>query len=67
MSAHLKELMEDCEHFGWPMVRAYHAVWLQHIDQGRATWDNEATHLKLLQIPGLAQAGPQFSDQLYPC
>ena len=46
MSAHLKELMEDGEHFGWPTVRAYHAVWLQHIEQGRATWDDENTRLK---------------------
>ena len=37
MSAHLKELMEDCGIFGWPTVRAYHAMWLQHIEQGRAT------------------------------
>ena len=43
MSAHLKEIMEDCETFRWPMVRAYHAVWLQHLEQGRATWDDEAT------------------------
>ena len=44
MSAHLKEIME-C--FGWPMVRVYHAVWIQHIEQGRATWDDETTCLKL--------------------
>ena len=36
MWVHLKELMEDGECFGWPTVRAYHAVWLQHIEQGRA-------------------------------
>ena len=46
MSAHLKEFMEDGETFGWP-VRAYHAVWLQHIEQGRATWEDETTRLKL--------------------
>ena len=36
-SAHLKELMEDDKHFGWPTVRANHAMWLQQIEQGRAT------------------------------
>ena len=35
MSDHLKELMEDGETFMWPMVRAYNAVWLQHIEQCR--------------------------------
>ena len=47
MSTHLKKLMEDGETAGWPMVRAYHAVWLQHIEQGRATWEDETTRLKL--------------------
>ena len=32
MSTHLKEIMEDGETFGWPVVRAYHAFWLQHLD-----------------------------------
>ena len=36
MSAHLKEIMEDGETFGWPMVRAYHKVWLQHLEHYRA-------------------------------
>ena len=36
MWVHLKELMEDGERFGWPNVRAYYAVWLQHIEQGRS-------------------------------
>ena len=39
--------MEDGEHFGWPTVRAYHAVWLQNIEQSRATWEDKITHLKL--------------------
>ena len=25
----------------------YHAVWLQHIEQGRATWGDEVTRLDL--------------------
>ena len=47
MSGHLQEMMEDGETFGWPVVRAYHAVWLQHLEQGRAMWHNETTKLKL--------------------
>ena len=47
MSAYLKEIMEDGETFRLPTVRAYHAVWLQHIEQGRATWNDETTWLKL--------------------
>ena len=34
MLSHLQELMEDGEHYGWPVVRAYHATWL-HVEQGR--------------------------------
>ena len=47
MSAHLQELMEDCETFGWPLVRTYHTVWLPHLKQRRAKWNDEATRLKL--------------------
>ena len=47
MSAPSQGALEDGETFGWPTVRAYHAVWLQHIEQGRATWDDETTRLKL--------------------
>ena len=39
--------MEDEETFGWPIVRAYHAVWLQHLEQGRASWNDEITRHKL--------------------
>ena len=47
MWAHLRDLMHDGEHVGWPTVRNFHAVWLQHIEQGRATWGDEAIHLNL--------------------
>ena len=40
-------MMEDGDTFVWPMIRVYHAVWLQHLEQGRAIWDDEATRLKL--------------------
>ena len=47
MSAHLQEMMEDGEALGWSVVRAYNTVWLQHLEQGRATWNDEVTRLKL--------------------
>ena len=49
MPIHLIEMMEDGETFGWPVVKAYHAAWLQHLEQGRATCDNEVTRLKLIR------------------
>ena len=45
MLDHLQELMEDWEHYGWPVVRAYHVAWLQHIEQGRVAWGDEAVIL----------------------
>ena len=44
---HLQELMEDRDHYGWPVVRAYHAAWLQHIEQGWAAWGDAPTKLIL--------------------
>ena len=40
MSEHLKELMADTEVYGWVPVRAYHVVWLQQIENGRAKWSD---------------------------
>ena len=47
MLSHLQELMEDVEHYGWPAVTAYHAAWVQHIEQGRVAWGDEDMKLKL--------------------
>ena len=47
MAAHLQDMMEDGEIFGWPLVKVYHVVWFQHLNQGRVTWNDEATRLKL--------------------
>ena len=47
MWAHLRDLMHDGQYFGWPTVRTFHAVWLQHIEQGRATWGDEVTCIDL--------------------
>ena len=58
ISAHLKEVSEVGATFGWPMVRAYHAMWLLHQKQGRATWDDETTRLKLLRVLVLHRMAP---------
>ena len=41
MAIHLQEMMEDGETSRWPIVLAYHAAWHQHLEQGRATWEDE--------------------------
>ena len=41
MWVHLRDLMSDGQRFGWPAVRNFHGVWLQHIEQGRTTWEDE--------------------------
>ena len=47
MPTHLQDLMEDGEAYGWSMVLSYHATWLQHLEQGWASWGDHATKLKL--------------------
>ena len=47
MLTHLHEMMDDGEAYGWPIVRSYHAAWLQHVEQHQAMWEDEATQLKL--------------------
>ena len=49
MAVHLQEMMEDGETFGWPVVRPYHAVMLQHLEHGITTWNDEVTRLWLLR------------------
>ena len=46
MTKHPKELMGDVELYGWVPVRAYHAVWLQQIENGQARWDDAHTKLE---------------------
>jgi hypothetical protein len=35
---HLKEMVEDIQIRDWPRVKAYHKVFMQHIEQGTAVW-----------------------------
>ena len=47
MLTYLQELKEDGDHYRWPAVRAYHAAWLQHIEQGRTAWGDDERKIKL--------------------
>ena len=44
---HLQEIMDDREAYGWPANLSYHVAWLQHLEQGKSMWNDEATKLKL--------------------
>ena len=44
---HLQELMEEGEYYGWLAVRAYHAAWLHHIEQGRTAWGDDERKMTL--------------------
>ena len=50
MANHLQKITEDWENFGWPMVRAYHAAWLQHLEQGTAILADDDIRLKLKRV-----------------
>ena len=43
MNSHLQDPMEDGEAYRWPVVRDFHCTWLQHIEMGKATWDDHTT------------------------
>ena len=47
MLTQLQEIMEDTDIYGWKCVRSYHVGWMQHIEQGRATWGEEGKKIKL--------------------
>ena len=66
MWAHLKDLMHNGQRFGWPIVRNYHAIWLQHIEQGRATWGDEATRLDLPRSLVLHRLAPNAEPSPTP-
>ena len=38
MLKHPKELMADASTYRWEAMRAYHGVWLQQLENGRAEW-----------------------------
>ena len=46
MLKHLRELMVDAVIYGWEPVRAFHAVSLQQLENGRAEWGDEEKKLE---------------------
>ena len=38
MSASLAYLMVNSERYGWEALCAFHAIWIQQLDQGRTSW-----------------------------
>ena len=63
MTKHLKDLMADAELYDWEPVRAYLAVWLQQIENGRVNWnDSEAKlefHHALVWHPAQLEVKPE--------
>ena len=47
MLLHLQQLMEDTVAYGWETDHSYHAAWLQHLEQGRAIWNDPEKRLTL--------------------
>ena len=60
---HLQALMEYDDDYGWLAVRAYHAAWLQILEQGQALWGDKVVKLKLgcALMSCCAQKPPQHS------
>ena len=54
MNAHLKDLMVDSELYGLEKVHAYHAVWLNQLEQGWVRWDDQEEKLRFLASPHVA-------------
>ena len=46
MANHLQDLMADTEHYGWEQIRAFYAMWLNELEQGRVSWDDDKAKLK---------------------
>ena len=43
---HLRELTADAEIYGWEPLRAFHAIWLQQLVNGKANWGDEDKKLE---------------------
>ena len=46
MGDHLKDLMADAEMYRWEKMRAFHGVWMNQIEQGWCTWQDDEEKLK---------------------
>ena len=52
MNAHLKDLKADSELCGWEKVWAYHAVWLNQLEQGLVSWYDQEEKLRFRHALG---------------
>ena len=48
MNGHLKDLMVDSELYVWEKVCAYHAVWLNQLEQGQMRSDDQEEKMRFL-------------------
>ena len=62
MATHLQEQLGDGEIFRWPIVWAYHAAWLQHLEQYRATSADEGIKLKIRRALAWHRVAPPESS-----
>jgi len=50
---HLQALMADTSRFPWPQVRNFHAVFLQHVEQGNMSWTGHKDEVRDLKMEHL--------------
>ena len=62
-----EELMGDAELYGWERVRAYHGVWINKLEQGCTTLEEEEEKIKFQCVLVLSCAcNPAFSGTMFP-
>ena len=49
MVAHLAELMADAKLCWWEAMCSFHATWLQHLEEGKASWEDAKLTIMLHQ------------------
>ena len=47
---YLADLMADCRVRSWEKVRDFHAVWMQELEQGEASWDTSRELLGVIKL-----------------
>ena len=74
MLQHLDELMGDVDLYRLERVCTYHSVWLNQIQQGRYTWDDNEAKLQFrrvlvwhVPIPAAATASSSGAAKHTPC
>jgi hypothetical protein len=66
----LEEVMEDAETHPWELVRSAHCVFLQQVETGTITWEDDAARQAIrrahIHIPALASASATTSRKSRP-